>query len=102
MPNLVLATASQDISATLTTAKTLLLLTSGHQFDKTVTPFHSKSAKSLESQSHHTAKLPSRAPSNAYAFIDPTEIQMDLILTNQHTLIANQCNLDKEWRKWNS
>ena len=58
MPNLVSATTSQDILATLTIAKTLLLLTSKPQFDRIATPVYSKSAKSLESQSHHTANYP--------------------------------------------
>ena len=82
MPNPVLATTSQDIPATPTIAKTLMLLTSGPQFDKTATQIHFESAKSSKSQSHHTAKLPSGAPSNADAFPDPTETQMDLILTS--------------------
>ena len=63
MPTLASVTASQDIVATLTTAKILLLLTSGPQFDRTATRTHSEPTQSSTSQSHHTTKLPSRAPS---------------------------------------
>ena len=49
MPNQATATASQDIPATPTTTHTLLLLTSGPQFDRTATPAHSKPAKSSAS-----------------------------------------------------
>ena len=87
--------ASQDIPTTLTTAHTLLLLTSGSQFDKTATSARSEPAQSSASQSHHIAKLPSRAPSQADAFPEPSEIQLDLILANQHTFMANQCNLKR-------
>ena len=59
MPILASVTTSQDIAATPTTAKTLLLLTFGPQFDKTTTPARSEPAQSSTSQSHHTAKLPS-------------------------------------------
>ena len=38
MPIQAYATTSQDIATTLTTARTLLLLTSGSLFDKTTTP----------------------------------------------------------------
>ena len=90
MPDL--TTTSQDIAATLTT-KTLLLLTSGPQFDRIATPAYSEHA--LASQSYHIAKLPSKVLSHADAFSEPSEIQMDLILANQHTLMANQCNLER-------
>ena len=76
-----------------------MLLTSGPQFGRTTTPVHLESVKSSKSQSHHTAKLPSRAPSNANTFLDPTEVHMDLIPTNQHTLMANQCNLERIMEK---
>ena len=66
--------ASQDIAATLTTAKTLLLLTLGPQFDRTTTPACSEQAKSSASHSHHIAKLPSKAPSHTDAFPKPSEI----------------------------
>ena len=42
MPNPVSATTSQDILANPTTTKTLLLLTSGPQFDRIATLVHSK------------------------------------------------------------
>ena len=82
MPIQASTTASQDIAATLTTTKTLLLLTSGPHFDKTTTPAYSASAKSLESNSYHTEKIPSRSPSNANAFPNASEVQMDLLLAN--------------------
>ena len=65
MPIQASTTISQDIAATPTTIITLLLLTSGPQFDKTATSTCSKLVKSSASQSHHTEKLPSGAPSNA-------------------------------------
>ena len=82
MPNLALATTSQDMLATLTTTKTLLLLTSSPQFEQTVNHVRSASSKSSESNSHHTDKLPSGAPSNAKAFPDAAKVQMDLLLAN--------------------
>ena len=90
MPILALATTSQDMPGTPTTAKTLLLLTSRPQFDRIATPASSAFAKSLAA---NTDKLPSRAPSNAEAFLNATEVQMDLMLANQHTIMANQCEL---------
>ena len=89
MLNPATTTASQDIPATLTTAKTLLLLTSEPQFDRTVTPARSEPTLSSASRSHHTGNLPTRAPSNAEAFPDLTVIQIDFILANQHTFMAN-------------
>ena len=93
MPIQASITTSQDIAATPTTAKTLLLLTSAPHFDRTATPACFVSAKSLESNSHHTKKLPSGAPSNAKAFPYAVEVQMDLLLANQHMIIANQTKL---------
>ena len=48
---------------------------------------------SSKGQSHHIIKLPFRAPSNAEAFPDATEVHMDLLLANQHTIMANQTEL---------
>ena len=89
MPISASAIASQDITATLVTAKTLLLLISGHQFDKTVTPTHFEPTQSSASKSQHIVKLPFRAPSNAKAFPGDAEVQLDLLLANQHTIMAN-------------
>ena len=74
MPYLAIATAFQEILATSVTAKTLLLLTSRPQFDRTATPVVSEPAQSSTSQSCHIAKLPSRTPSNADAFLDVIEV----------------------------
>ena len=95
MPYPAIATGSQEIPATLVTAKTLLLLTSRPKFDRTVTPIDFEPAQSSASQSGHTAKLPFKAPSNVDAFLDATEVQMHLLLANQHTLMENQCNMDR-------
>ena len=59
MQNLTLPTF-QDIPATRSAAKTLLLLTTGPRFDKTVIEATPDSAKSLTA---HTEKLPSKEPS---------------------------------------
>lgn len=95
MPHPAIATSSQEIPATPVTTKTLLLLTFGPQFNRTSTPVIYKPAQSLASQSRHTTKLSSEATSNADAFPKVTELQMDLLLTNQHTIMVNQCNLDR-------
>ena len=89
MPNLASATMSQEIPATSTTAKTLLLLTSGLKFDKTAQA-GSESTKSLVG---HTNKLPSGEPPTANAISDAIEVQLDLILANQHQIMANQHEL---------
>ena len=59
MQNLTLPTF-QDIPATRSAAKTLLLLTTSPRFDKTVIEATPDSAKSLAT---HTEKLPSKEPS---------------------------------------
>ena len=84
MPHLATAIASQEIPATTVTAQTLLLFTSAPEFDRVATPAISKPALSSASQSHHTMKLPFRAPSNVKAFPDAIEVRMDLLLANQH------------------
>ena len=86
-------TTSQEISATLVTTKTLPLLTLRPQLDRLATLTCSEPAQSSASQSHHTIKLPSRAPSNAKAFLGAAEVQMDLLLANQHTIMANENEL---------
>ena len=89
MPYPATATASQEILTTPITAKTLLLLTYGLQFDRIATYVVSEPAQSSTSQSWHTAKFPFEAPSNVDAFLDVTEVQMDLLLANQHIIMAN-------------
>ena len=99
MPIPASTTTSHDFPTTPTTAKALLLLTSGPQFDRIETLACSAFAKSLESKSHHTDKLPYEEPSNADAFPDPAEVQIHLILANQQTFMANQCNLERRMDK---
>ena len=89
MPHLATGTASQEIPATLVTAQTMLLLTSKPKFGKTAAPAISELAQSLASHSHHTMKLPSEGPSNIEAFPDAAKVQMDLLLANQHIIMAN-------------
>ena len=84
------AIASQDIPATPTTAKTLLLLTSGRRFDRTVTEAGSESAKSSAS---HTKKLPSKESSITDVLLNVVEVQMDHILANQQTIMDYQHEL---------
>ena len=93
IPYPAIAITSQEFPATLVMAKTLLLLTSGPQFNRTATLAHSKPTQSSASQSRHTIKLPSGTPSNAKDFLDAAEVQVDLLLINQHTIIANQSEL---------
>ena len=90
MPKPVSTTTSQDIPTTPTTAKTLLLLTSSSQFDRTTTQAISDSTKSSTGA---TKKLSSGATLNVEAFPDVAIVQMDLLLANQHTIMANQCEL---------
>ena len=82
--------ASQDIPATPTTAKTLLLLTSGRRFDRTVTEAGSESAKS---SAGHTKKLPSKESSITDVLLNVVEVQMDHILANQQTIMDYQHEL---------
>ena len=79
--------ASQDIPATLTTARTLLLLTSCLRFDKIATEANSEYAKS---SAGHTEKLRFEEPSTADILPNAVEVQLDLILANQRTIMANQ------------
>ena len=65
-------------------------MTFAPKFDKTTTPAIFELAQSSASQSLHIVKLLSGAPSNAEAFPNATQVQMDLLLTNQHIIIANQ------------
>ena len=93
MPYLAIATTSQEIPATPVTAQTLLLLTFTLKFDRTATPAISEPQLSSASHSQHTVKLPSGVPLNAEAFPNDAEVQMDLILANQHIIMANQTKL---------
>ena len=81
--------ASQDVPATSTAAHTLLLLTEGPKFDKTVSQAIFESAKSSAT---HTNKLLSEklALTPTHAFPSANKIQMDLLLANQQTIMANQ------------
>ena len=74
-------------------AQTLLLLTSGPEFDKIATLVVFDQAQSLAQPSQHTEKLPSEAPSQAEVFPNMDDIQRDLLLSNQHALMANQAAL---------
>ena len=87
MPIPAFATASQEIPTTPNIAKSLLLLTCGPKFDKTVIQAESESTKS---SAGHTDKVPSGEPPTANAIPDTVEVQLDLILANQHQIMANQ------------
>ena len=80
-------TTSQDIPATPSTAKTLLLLTIGSQFERPTTEALSDSRKSSAA---HTEKLPFEESSITDTLLNAAEVQMDLILANQQTIVANQ------------
>ena len=90
MQNPTSATVFQDVPATPVTAQILLLLTSTPKYDKIATPIVSEPQQSSASHSQHTEKLPSGDPSSAEVFPNATEVQMDLLLANQHTIMANQ------------
>ena len=93
MPHLATVTTSQEIPATPIAVQTLLLLTSIPKFDRIATPIVFKPQLSSASHSQNIEKLPSGAPSNAEAFPNAAEVQMDLMLANQHTIMANQAEL---------
>ena len=93
MPLPTTAIASQEIPATLVIAQTLLLLTSTPKYDRIATPTDSEHQLSLASHSHHTVKLPSGTPSSAEVSPNAAKVQMDLLLANQHTIMANQAEL---------
>ena len=93
MPHLATATTSQEIPATPIAVQTLLLLTSIPKFDRIATPIVFKPQLSSASHSQNIEKLPSGAPSSAEAFPNANEVQMDLMLANQHTIMANQAEL---------
>ena len=63
-----------------------MLLTSEPHFDRIATLACFEPTKLSASQSHHTANLPSWAPSQVDAFPEPSKIQLDLILANQRNL----------------
>ena len=89
MPQPATAAISQEFLATPVTTQTLLLLTSTSIFDKTATPTISEPQQSSANHSHHTEKVPSEEPSSAEVLLNATEVQMDLFLANQHTIMAN-------------
>ena len=81
--------ASQDVPATPTTANAPLLLTAGLKFDRTTSETVSESAKSSAA---HTEEVPSEEPALGPTpiFSIANEIQMDLLLANQQTIMAIQ------------
>ena len=89
MPQPITTTASQEFPATPITAQTLLLLTSTPKYDKTATLTIFEPQQSSASHSQHTEKLPSGDPSSTEVFLDAVEVQMDLLLANQHSIMAN-------------
>ena len=89
MPQRATATVSQEFLATLVIAQTLLLLTSTPIFDKTASPVVSKPHQYSANHSHHTKKIPFEDPSSAEVPLNATEVQMDLLLANQHSIMAN-------------
>ena len=93
MPQPATTIVSQELSATLIIAQTLLLLTSTPEYDRTATPTVSKPKQSLASHSQHTEKLLSRDPSSAEVFPNAAEVQMDLLLAKQYAIMANQVEL---------
>ena len=86
MPIPASTTASQQIPATPTTAKTLLLLASGPKFNRTATQAGSDSTKS---SAGHTEKLPFGKPTTLDVIPNAAEFQLGLILANQHQIMAN-------------
>ena len=75
---------SQHDPTTPTTTNTLLLLTTGPRFDKTTSDGAKPSAS-------HTEKLPFDELSRTHDNVLPNaaKVQMDLILANQQTIMAN-------------
>ena len=90
------ATISQDIPATISTAKTLLLLTTGPKFDRTAAEATSDSTKSSAA---HIEKQPFEEPSIANVLPNAAKVQMDLIMANQQTIMANQYALERRINK---
>ena len=93
MPQLTTATVSQTFPTTFVTAQTSLLLTSTPIFDKTTSPAVSEPHQSSANHNHRNEKIPSEEPSSAEVPLNATEVQMDLLLANQHTIMANQAKL---------
>ena len=81
--------ASQDIPTTLITTNVLLLLITRPKFDRTRSEDIFESAKSLAA---HIEKVPYAEPILSFAPVFPSanEIQMDLLLANQQTIMASQ------------
>ena len=94
-----IAIASQDNLATPSTAKTLLLLTTRPKFDRTITK---DGSESMKSSAGHTEKLLSKEPSTTDVLPNATEVQIDLILANQQTIMANQHALERQMDKMES
>ena len=93
MPQPTTATASQEFPATPITAQTLLLLTSTPKYERIATPTISEPPQLSTSHSQHTENLFSGSPSSTKDFPNAAAVQMDLLLANQHTIMANQTEL---------
>ena len=93
MPQPITATASQEFPATPVIAQTLLLLIFTPIYDRIATPAVSEPQQSSANHSQHTEKVPIGEPSSAKVLLNATEVQMDLLLANQHTIMANQAEL---------
>ena len=93
MPHPATATAFQKIPVTPVTAQTLLLLTSTPKYDRAATPTVSKHQLSSASHIQHMVKLPSGAPSSAEVSLNAAEVQMEVLLAHQHTIMANEAEL---------
>ena len=93
MPQLAIASVSQEFPATPVTVQTLLLLTSTLMLDKTTSPAVFEPHQSFVNHSHRTEKIPSEEPSSAEVPLNAMEVQTDLLLANQHTIMANQVEL---------
>ena len=71
----------------------MLLLTSTPIYDRTATPAASEPQQSSASHSQHTKKVPTKDPSSAKVLLNAAEVQMDLLLANQYTIMANQAKI---------
>ena len=80
MQNQATAITSQDFLTALSTAKTLLLLTTGSQFERIATEVVFDSTKSSAT---YTDKLPYEELSTVDILPNVAEVHLDLILANQ-------------------
>ena len=69
------------------------MLTFRLEFDKSTSPAISDQAQSSAQPSQRTEKLHFEIPSQAEVFPNMDDIQRDLLLSNQHALMANQVAL---------